>query len=135
MKQIWYHGTLPSNAERIRKEGFLLPEHEGIWGHGVYLADTLEDAQKYGSAVVVVEWDDEKTLHLDYETDIPPLFPFLEFDLEEGDPLLKKNVELLKKEAVSIRYSDGCVNLVVYDPSQLNPLTTHSPHQRQPASN
>lgn len=135
MKKIWYHGTQPKNAERIRKDGFVLPEHEGIWGRGVYFADTLEDAQKYGSTVVVIEWDDAETLCLDYEKDIPSLFPFLEFELEEGDPLIKQHVHLLKKDAVSIRYEDGCVNLVVYDPSQLTLLTIHQSHKHLPQPN
>lgn len=65
---------------------------------------------------------------LDYEVDIPALYPYLEFELEEGEPLMKERVALLQKEAVSIRYEDGCVNLVVYDPNQLTVLTIHQQH-------
>lgn len=135
MKKIWYHGTQPKNAERIRMDGFVLPEHEGIWGSGVYFADTLEDAQKYGSTVVVIEWEDTGTLHLDYVKDIPSLFPFLEFELEEGDPLLKQHIRLLKKDAATIRYEDGCLNLVVYDPSLLELLTIHQSQKYLPQPN
>lgn len=114
MKMIWYHGTI--HAEQILNEGFVLPEHTGIWGKGVYLTDSVKDALGYGSDVLEVEWDDEETLHLDYHKDIPTLFPFLSFEEEEGEPLLQRHVAFLKKEAACIQYADGCKNLVIYDP-------------------
>jgi hypothetical protein len=120
MKTIWYHGT--NHAEKILEEGFSLPSEPGIWGTGIYLTDSLEDALKYGKAVLEVEWDNNNTLQITYELDIPILFPYLSFEEEEGEPLIQQYIASIQKEAVSVRYSDECTNLVVYDPTRLTKI-------------
>lgn len=123
MKKTWYHGTI--HSEKVLKEGFVVPEQPGIWGNGVYFTDSVDDAAKYGSVVLEMEWDDDNTLHLVYESDIPPLFPFLSFEEEEGEPLLAKHAALLKKDAVTIRYADGCTNMVIFDPALIPSIKKH----------
>ena len=131
MKQIWYHGTI--HAEQILREGFVLPDHTGIWGTGVYLTDSVKDALGYGNDVLEVEWDDDETLSLDYHKDIPKLFPFLSFEEEEGAPLLERHVAFLKKEAASILYADGSKNLVIYDPGLIEHIRKYQVPEPQDA--
>lgn len=123
MKHTWYHGTMA--PEQILTQGFASPEQIGIWGKGVYLTNSLVDASKYGAFIVEVDWDDQNTLSFDYEEDIPRYFPYLSYEEEEGAPEIQELALLKAKEAVSIRYSDGSVHLIVYKPEMIQKIRFH----------
>lgn len=116
----WYHGTTTFIAETILAEGFRFSTSPGIWGQAIYLADTPEESKTYGETLLVVEGDDSKVLVLDYQRDIPVLYPGLSHEEEEASTELRTYCLEHGYLAASITYKDGCTHLVVYDLSYFN---------------
>lgn len=114
---MWYHGTGAQNSQSIYSTGFSLPKEHGIWGVGVYFANSRAQAEQYGTAVLAVHVSESDIIRYDYREDMPKLFKYLAIDEEEGDPGLREHVLSLGKKGVVIRYEDGDLNLVAYDVS------------------
>lgn len=117
MRQVWYHGTHLEHLESIEQDGLRVSQ-DGIWGVGVYLTDSLEDARGYGNTVLVFELED-LFLPFDYERDMRIFFPYLSFEEEEAEPLLGFYCKERKFAGFSMRYKDGTCHLVVLDPGLL----------------
>lgn len=113
----WYHGTTTFIAETILAEGFRFSTSPGIWGKAIYLADTLEESKTYGETLLFAQGDDSKVLVLDYQRDIPSLYPELSHEEEEACTELRTYCLERGYLAASITYQDGCTHLVVYDMS------------------
>lgn len=110
----WVHCTNKDSFNAIIREGFKMPSEVGRFGIGVYFANT-SDFGCFGDYKIEVEVSD-KVLELTHKEICNSIYP--EYNLqedEEGIPILKDYVIDKGYKAVSIEYSDGDKELVVYD--------------------
>lgn len=127
MQTIYFHGTTPLNRTLILDEGFQLGS-DGRFGEGIYLTPSIEVASSFGTALLVVEIDEEAICRLSY-TEIATLFgeeiPTAEESLEvfldeaEGFPQLREWVLSQGYFGCKIEYRPDDLELVVYDPAAL----------------
>lgn len=122
----WFHGTSSKLVQLIMENGFKLNDEEyGMWGRGIYLTDTHNDAKKYGRETLQVEIMSEDVFFIDY-MDIQKIIPDLLVEEEAGDPDFQEYIiQTMHKKAVAIKYPDDVVHLVVYDLNIIKKVETY----------
>jgi hypothetical protein len=115
METIYYHGTSIERAVSIQKEGFQ-PQY-GRFGEAVYFALTVEEAERFGMAVISVHLTETEIPRFLYR-EIALRYPGTSIEEEEGLPELREYVrDTLNALAVIIEYDSGEAELCVYEPN------------------
>lgn len=110
------HKTLRRNYESIRDTGFKIRQDEyGRFGYGIYfmLNDEFGD---YGDGLSVICEVNDKYIYEIPEDKIRLLYPDVYY-YEDGAPDIQEYVRQLGYKGIAIPYSNGDIEIVIYDTS------------------